>query len=131
MDDGIFLGYSLTSHAYRVYNKKLMTVEEFVHVVFDKTNHAELESMKNYTKEDDQNITLQKLQSCPKKQPLILRNNRLKFCNKVIFPKNGGFLEIFLWRILLGRLIREFLLESLSLITANIWLLCVTLNLNL
>jgi len=29
-DLGIFIGYSLTSHAYRVYNKRLMTVEESV-----------------------------------------------------------------------------------------------------
>ena len=33
-DNGIFLGYSLSSHAYRVYNKRLMIVEEFVHIVF-------------------------------------------------------------------------------------------------
>ena len=32
-DNGIFLGYSLTSHAYRVYNKRLMTVEESVYIV--------------------------------------------------------------------------------------------------
>ena len=39
-DNGIFLGYSLTSHAYRVYNKRLMTVEDSIHVVFDESNHA-------------------------------------------------------------------------------------------
>jgi len=39
-DQGIFLGYSLSSHAYRVYNKKLMTVEEFVHVVFYETKNS-------------------------------------------------------------------------------------------
>jgi len=44
-----------------------MTVEEFVHVVVDETNHAEQESMKNYAEEDDQNITLQKLESYPEK----------------------------------------------------------------
>ena len=33
-DKGIFLGYSLSSHAYIVYNKKLMIVEESKHVVF-------------------------------------------------------------------------------------------------
>jgi len=32
-NNGIFLGYSLPSHAYRVYNKRLMTVEEPVHIV--------------------------------------------------------------------------------------------------
>ena len=37
----VFLGYSLTSHAYRVCNKRLMTVEESVHIVFDETNNVE------------------------------------------------------------------------------------------
>ena len=37
-DKGIFLSYSLSSQTYRVYNKKLMTIEEFIHVVFDETN---------------------------------------------------------------------------------------------
>jgi len=31
-DSGIFLGYSLSRNAYRVYNKRLMIVEESVHV---------------------------------------------------------------------------------------------------
>jgi len=52
-DSGMFLGYSLTSHAYRVYNKRLMTVEESIHVVFDEINHEEQESMKNYAEEDE------------------------------------------------------------------------------
>jgi len=37
-DEGVFLGYATQSHAYRVYNKILMTVEESMHVVFDETN---------------------------------------------------------------------------------------------
>jgi len=37
-DEGVFLGYATQSHAYRVYNKRLMTVEESMHVVFDETN---------------------------------------------------------------------------------------------
>jgi len=37
-DEGVFLGYVIQSHAYRVYNKRLMTVEESIHVVFDETN---------------------------------------------------------------------------------------------
>jgi len=37
-DKGVFLGYATQSHAYRVYNKRLMTVEESMHVVFDETN---------------------------------------------------------------------------------------------
>ena len=36
-DEGIFLGYSQSSKAYRVYNKRLLIVEEFVHVSFDES----------------------------------------------------------------------------------------------
>jgi len=56
----IFLSYSLSSHAYRVYKKRLMTVEESIHVVFDETNHTEQKSMKNYAEEDYHNTILQK-----------------------------------------------------------------------
>ena len=37
-DKDIFLGYSLYSKAYRVFNKRNLIVEEFVHVVCDETN---------------------------------------------------------------------------------------------
>ena len=56
--NGIFIGYSSTSHAYRVYNKRLMTVEESVHVVFDEISHIDQGSTKNYAEEDEQNIIL-------------------------------------------------------------------------
>ena len=36
----IFLGYSSSSKAYRVFNKKTMVVEESVHVVFDESNES-------------------------------------------------------------------------------------------
>ena len=36
--EGIFLGYSLTSKAYRVYNKSTLKIEESMHVSFDETN---------------------------------------------------------------------------------------------
>ena len=36
-DEGIFLGYSSTSKAYRVYNKRTMKVMETVNVVIDKS----------------------------------------------------------------------------------------------
>ena len=35
VDSGIFLGYSETSKAYRVYNSRSLTVEESVHVKFN------------------------------------------------------------------------------------------------
>ena len=35
---GIFLGYSTTSKAYRVFNKRTLVVEESMHVIFDESN---------------------------------------------------------------------------------------------
>jgi len=52
-DKGIFLGYSLHSHAYRVYNKRTMIVEESMHVAFDETNHKVQESIM-ITADDDE-----------------------------------------------------------------------------
>lgn len=37
-DEGVFLGYSLNSKAYRIYNKRTQKIEESVHVVFYKGN---------------------------------------------------------------------------------------------
>lgn len=37
-DKGIFLGYSLSSKAYRVYNKRTLVIEESMHVSFDEPN---------------------------------------------------------------------------------------------
>ena len=35
IDEGIFLGYSLTSKTYRIYNERTLIVEESIHVAFD------------------------------------------------------------------------------------------------
>src|SRR5688572_27030399 len=67
-DEAVFLGYSSHSKAYRVYNKKTMCVEEFVHIIFDETNFmtseqetgdfkiglANLDDENNTQKEQDQ-----------------------------------------------------------------------------
>jgi len=52
-DLGIFIGYSLTSHAYRVYNKMLMTVEESDHVVFDEVDRRISQIPKTSAEEDE------------------------------------------------------------------------------
>ena len=130
-DNGIFLGYSLTSQAYRVYNNRLMIVEVSPHIVFYESNHVEQKSRKNFAEKDEQNISIEKLEACSEKQLIESANQLIEFLNRVIFQKNGEFIEIFLWKILLDRFTREFLLEHLSLITANIWHLCLTLNPNL
>ena len=36
-DEGIFLGYSLNSRAYKIFNRKSLTVEESTHVIFDES----------------------------------------------------------------------------------------------
>jgi len=47
-------------------------VEESVHVVFDEIIHRDQGSTKVYAEEDEQNITLEKLESCPENNRLIL-----------------------------------------------------------
>ncbi|XP_070034976.1 uncharacterized protein [Nicotiana tomentosiformis] len=37
-DEGIFLGYSINSRSFRVYNKRTLSVEESMHVIFDDSN---------------------------------------------------------------------------------------------
>ena len=51
-DEGIFLGYSSTSKAYRVYNKRTMKVMETVKVVIDESLDSSSEKgIKELTKE--------------------------------------------------------------------------------
>jgi len=52
-DLGIFIGYSLTSNAYKIYNKRLMTVEESVHVVFDEVDRRKIQIPKTSAEEDE------------------------------------------------------------------------------
>ncbi|KAH9670869.1 Integrase catalytic domain-containing protein [Citrus sinensis] len=44
-DVGIFLGYSNSSKAYRVYNKRTLVVEESMHVTFDESNPSSSEKV--------------------------------------------------------------------------------------
>ena len=69
-DEGIFLGYSISSKAYRVFNKRTLVVEESVHVIFDETND------KSSRKEDvlDDDVDLQRMENlilkdAPSKNP--------------------------------------------------------------
>ena len=51
-DEGIFLGYSSTSKAYRVYNKRTMKVMETVNVVIDEFSDSNFEKgIEELTKE--------------------------------------------------------------------------------
>jgi len=77
-DKGIFLGYSLTSHAYRIFNKKFMTIEESIHVVFDETNKCEQGLAKINTDEDNQNIFLKNLDNNTKIQPVDFAKQQIE-----------------------------------------------------
>jgi len=52
-DKGVFLGYATQSHAYRVYNKRLVIVEVFMHVVFDETNPKMQDQVSKNADEED------------------------------------------------------------------------------
>ena len=52
-DEGIFLGYSLTSKAFRVFKKKTLVVEKSIHVIFDESNPP---SRKDSLDDDDVGI---------------------------------------------------------------------------
>ena len=41
-DEGIFLGYSTFSKAYRIFNKRTLLVEESMHIVLDELNSLDL-----------------------------------------------------------------------------------------
>ena len=69
-DLGIFIGYSLTSHACIIYNKRLMTVEVSVHVVFDEVDRRSIQIPKTSAEEDKQSISLEKLDISAEKQPV-------------------------------------------------------------
>ena len=58
---GIFLGYSLSSKGYRVFNKKAMVVEEFIHVVFIESNDS-LERKENVDDDVGLNFSIGRLQ---------------------------------------------------------------------
>ena len=51
-DEGIFIGYSTRSKAYRVFNKRTFVIEESLHVSFDETNLGEPEP--NHLDSDDE-----------------------------------------------------------------------------
>ena len=48
-----FFGYSLTSKAFKVFNKRTLVVEESIHIIFDESNPH---SRKNSLDDDDVGI---------------------------------------------------------------------------
>jgi len=84
VDEGIFLDYSSYSHAYKVYNKRTMTMEESMHIEFDKTNLELRDISKNSTNEEDSSELLQ-INSY-----LIQKFNQLNLSNKEQIDDSAG-----------------------------------------
>jgi len=57
-DEGIHIGYAINGHAYRVYNRRLLTVEESMHVVFDESDNYLPEPVVDEFEVDDLIIVL-------------------------------------------------------------------------
>ena len=90
-DHGISIGYSLNSHAYRIYNKRIMNVGESVHVVFDEVDRKSIQVSKNNIEEDEQNINMEKLNCCAEKQPVECSKQPIEILQQSELPKE--------WRI--------------------------------
>ena len=46
LDEGIFLGYSASSKAFRIFNKRTLVVEESIHVAFDESSQHKDKNIK-------------------------------------------------------------------------------------
>ena len=67
-DEGIFLGYSLSSKAYRIYNKITLTIEESMHVYFDESNPSKEDNI--LCNDDDDEILEGPQENTSKDQPI-------------------------------------------------------------
>ena len=91
-DEGVFLGYSLNSKAYRIYNKRMQKIEESVHVVFYEGNKKVLlnddlsdrfkelmikDSEKGSSKGNNSIIQIED-ESDDEKQPMLSNNQTMK-----------------------------------------------------
>jgi len=78
-DEGLHIGYAINDHAYRVYNRRLLTVEESMHVVFDESDNYLPKPVVNELEVDDLRIVLQKnklidldaTDSCAVEEPVV------------------------------------------------------------
>ncbi|RVW47390.1 Retrovirus-related Pol polyprotein from transposon RE1 [Vitis vinifera] len=66
-DVGIFLGYSTSSKAFRVFNKRTMVIEESIHVIFDESNNS-LQERESFDDDLGLETSMEKLQIEDKRQ---------------------------------------------------------------
>ncbi|GJR40928.1 retrovirus-related pol polyprotein from transposon TNT 1-94 [Tanacetum coccineum] len=76
-DDGYFLGYSLVSKAFRVFNTRRQQTEETYHIIFDES----IDAIK-FTKPSDDNITIVEYERYPPaKDDEILNDDQFEHSN--------------------------------------------------
>jgi len=68
-----------------------MTIEESVHIVFYESNHVAQESRKLFTEDDEQNISIEKLESYSEIQSIESANQPIEILQQSDLPKE--------WRI--------------------------------
>ena len=102
---GIFLSYSSSSKAYRVFNKKTMVVEESVHVGFDESNES-LERRESVNDDVGLDFSMGRLQiddkvhqqeeeiDSKKEVPILYLLNLIKENLVKNFQKNGNLSQI-------------------------------------
>ena len=92
VDEGIFPGYSLHGHTYRAYNKRIMLVEESMHIAFDETNQNMQESPK--TGADDELPNVQQvdnsLDNKPEEVSKLLEIQSIEQRDQSIESRAGG-----------------------------------------
>ena len=105
-DEGIFLGYSSTSKAYRVYNKRTMKVMETVNVVIDKSSDFGSEKgMRNSPKKFFL-LSLRKFK--------MLLNKNLHLQVLLVLPVLWKILQIYPFHQILNSMKRKNLLPRLN-----------------
>ena len=74
-DESIFLGYSSTSKAYRIFNKRTLVVEESIHVIFNEAKNSSNKKKENL--DDVVSKILDKIRE------LTLNDTEMKELNKI------------------------------------------------
>ena len=117
-DEGIFLGYSQISKAYRVFNKWTLSVEESIHIVFDEGNphkkiiDDEIDISKDASNNFEMMFLALYLLNFPRKKHHFLLNH-LEWMKEVIFPWNGKLCPIIQLIKFVGILVKVLLLDHL------------------
>jgi len=78
-DEGIHIGYVVNKRAYRVYNKRLLNVQEYMHMVFDESDNYlhkpimdehGVDNLRTILKKN-QSIDLDIIDTCDVKEPVV------------------------------------------------------------